>query len=68
MADDKFLKILSSSSIDWRGLPIDTRDHISISQAQFSENGIGLYAGNGYFGELTVFEGQSYGCGFQQLI
>jgi hypothetical protein len=49
-------------------LPIDTRDHITVSQAQFAENGIGLYAGNGYFGELTVFEGQSYGCGFQQLI
>jgi hypothetical protein len=49
-------------------LPIDTRDHITVSQAQFAENGIGLYAGIGYSGELTVFEGRSYGCGFQQLI
>jgi hypothetical protein len=50
MADNKFSKILSASSIDWRGLPIDTRDPITVSQAQFAENGIGLYAGNGYPG------------------
>ena len=32
-------------------LPIGTRDHITVSQAQFAENGIGIYAGNGYSGE-----------------
>jgi hypothetical protein len=49
-------------------LPIDTLDHITVSQALFAENGIGLSAGNGYSGALAVFEGRSYGCGFQQLI
>jgi hypothetical protein len=49
-------------------LPIGTRYHITGSQAQFAENDIELYVGIEYSGELTVFEGQSYGCGFQQLI
>jgi len=68
VAGDKFSKILSAASIYWKGLPIATSDHITVSHAQFAENGIGLYAGDRYSGELTVFEGQSYGCGFQLLI
>jgi hypothetical protein len=43
VADDKFSNILSASSLYWRSLSIDTRNHITASQAQFAENGIGLY-------------------------
>ena len=49
-------------------LPVNTLDHITVSHTQFTENGIGLSVGNGYSGALTVFEGRSDGCGFQQLI
>jgi hypothetical protein len=68
VASEKSLRILSATPVYWKFLPIDSRNHITVLQTQFAGYGIGLYAGIGYYGELTVFEGQSDGCGFQQLI